>query len=43
MGGGIQDEQQPVLQLARDTSENRVAVVQLADNQCTNQGQQGMS
>ena len=25
------------------TSENRVAVVQLADSQCTNQGQQGMS
>jgi len=30
------------LQLARDTSENRVAVIHLADNQCTNQGQQGM-
>jgi len=39
-GGGIQDELQPVLQLAGDTSENRVAVVHLADNQCTNQGQQ---
>jgi len=34
---------QSVLQLARDTSENWVAVVHLADNQCTNQGQQGMS
>jgi len=32
-----------VLQLAGDTSENRVAVVHLADNQCMNQGQQGMS
>ena len=42
-GGGIQDGLQLVLQLAGDTSENRVAVVHLADNQCTNQGQQGMS
>ena len=39
MGGGIQDGLQPVLQLAGDTSENRVAVVHLADNQCINQGQ----
>jgi len=42
-GGGIQDGLQPVLQLSRDTGENRVAVVHLADNQCTNQGQQGMT
>jgi len=42
-GGGIQDGLQLVLQLAGDSSENRVAVVHLADNQCTNQGQQGMS
>jgi len=42
-GGGIQDGLQPVLQLAGDTSENQVTVVHLADNQCTNQGQQGMS
>ena len=41
--GGIQDGLQPVLQLAGDTSENRVAVVHLADNQYTNQGQQGVS
>jgi len=31
------------LQLAGDTSENRVAVVHLADNQYTNQGQQGVA
>jgi len=31
------------LQLAGDTSENRVAVVHLADNQCTDQSQQGVS
>jgi len=31
------------LQLAGDTSENRVAVLHLADNQCTNQNQQGMT
>jgi len=31
------------LQLAGDTSKNRVAVVDIADNQCTNQGQQGVS
>jgi len=43
MGGGIQDGLQPVFQLAGDTSENRVAVVHLADNQYTNQGQQGVS
>ena len=43
MGGGIQDGLQPVLQLAGDTSENRVAVVHVADNQYTNQGQQGVS
>ena len=42
-GGGTQDGLQPVLQLAVDTSENRVAVVHLADNQYTNQGQQGVS
>ena len=41
-GGGIQDGLKLVLQLAKDTSENRVAVIHLADNQCTNQGQQGM-
>jgi len=34
-GGGIQDGMQPILQLTRDTSENWVAVVHLADNQCT--------
>jgi len=34
-GGGIEDGLQPVLQLAGDTSENRVAVVHLADNQAT--------
>ena len=43
MGGGVQDGLQPVLQLAEDTSENRVVVVHLADNQYTNQGQQGVS
>jgi len=42
-GGGIQERLQQVLQLARDTSENRVAVIHLADNQCTSQGQQGMT
>jgi len=42
-GCGIQDGLHPVLQVAGKTSENRVAVVHLADNQCTNQGQQGMS
>jgi len=31
-GGGIQDGLQPVLQLARDTSENRVAVIHLAND-----------
>ena len=41
-GGGSQDGLQQVLKLARDTSKNRVAVVHLADNQCTNQDQQGM-
>jgi len=41
-GGSIQDRLQPVLQLARDTSEDWVAVVHLTDNQCMNQGQQGM-
>ena len=39
-GGDVQDGLQPVLQLVRDTSENRVAIVHLADNQCTNFGQQ---
>ena len=34
-GGGIQDGMQPILQLTRDTSDNWVAVVHLADNQCT--------
>jgi len=42
-GGSIQDGLQPVLQLARDTNENRVAVVHLAENQSLNQGQQGMT
>jgi len=42
-GGCIQDGPQPVLQLTGNTSENRVAVVHLADNHCTNQGQQGVS
>jgi len=42
-GGGIQDGLQLVLQLAGDTSENQVAVVHLADNQCTNEGLQGVS
>jgi len=32
-GGGIQDG--PVLQLARDTSKNQVAVVHLVDNRFT--------
>ena len=43
MGGGIQDGLRPVLHWSRDTGNNRVAIVHLADNQCTNQGQQGMT